>query len=128
MSFSDFWEMIESDEEVFWYRYTFGSGISDKNVRFSFTMYGFRPEKFSYQQVEELRDLFIKELDKWVRSQYPNKNYTYGSDWWGSPIYRAETDTEIELEEYNVPFWEFEVYRGGILDEQTSGLLVLEHD
>lgn len=112
--FSDFWGMIENPP-VFYedmVRNTWGTGLSDKNSPFSFTFYTFSESDLDRADQAKCEDKFIILIDRWMRKQYPKKNYRYATaeaDGWIRAIVRTEENNPVPFDEEFFDMWSFEI-------------------
>ena len=90
-------------------RNTWGTGFSNKNKPFSFTLYTF--SKFDLDRLDQRKceEFFSKLLEKWLREQYRNAKYTFAGDWWGTEIIRTEENMPVVFDKDFYLKYSFEV-------------------
>lgn len=94
------------------WRSTWGTGLSDKNVPYSFTFYAFSKKPLDNQDLAKCEDKFIILIDRWMRRQYPSRNYRYASaeaDGWIKTIVRSEENNSVNYDREFFEKWSFEI-------------------
>lgn len=93
-------------------RSTWGTGLSDKNVPFSFTFYAYSEKDLDSLDMAKCEEKFINLIDRWIRAHYPSRNYNYGrgeADGWIQPIVRREENTSLGYDKFVFKKWIFEI-------------------
>lgn len=99
---------MEEEQPEDMYRCTLGTGISDRNKHYSFTLYVWSNEPFDSWRINQTIELFEDCLVLWLKREYPNRNYNI-SDWWGGVIIREEVNALVDYDHELVETYSFEV-------------------
>lgn len=120
--FNFFWEKVAGRDPApdFMYRNTLGTGISDRKVPFSFTLYSFSNYELDSSDLFRLESFFESLLVRWLKRRYPKRDYNM-ADWedWGKPIFRVETNEWLDVDVDLLNTYSYEVNQ---FEEQTGSL------
>jgi hypothetical protein len=105
-------------------RNTLGTGISDKNQSFSFTLYAYSKKDLDQTDLNNIEDFFKKKLVEWMRSRYKKAHYDW-SDWenWGRKIVREEKNLKIDFDSEFYKKYSYEINQVQVEIDDLSKIL-----